>query len=55
MILAEMFLSKESLNAICKAKGKTKGALDVATLGAKYGISGSTVRRVWERNKELCK
>jgi hypothetical protein len=55
MVLSEMLLNNKSLNAICKAKGKTKGALDVATLGAKYGISGSTVRRVWERNKELCK
>lgn len=50
-----MILKEKDIIAICKAKRKTKGALDVATLGAKYGISGSTVRRVWERNKEPCK
>ena len=50
-----MILKEKSIIAICKAKSKTKGVLDVATLGAKYGISGATVRRVWARNRELCK
>jgi hypothetical protein len=50
-----MILKEKAILAICKAKSKTKGVLDVATLGAKYDISGATVRRVWARNKELCK
>ena len=51
----EMILKEKAIIAICKAKSKTKGALDVATLGAMHGISGATVRRIWARNKELCK
>ena len=50
-----MIMKEKDIVAICKMKSKTTGALDVATLGAKYGISGSTVRRIWGRNKELCK
>lgn len=50
-----MILREKYIIAICKLKSKTKGKLDVATLGAKYGISGSTVRRIWDRNKELCR
>jgi hypothetical protein len=50
-----MILKEKEIIAICKLKSKTKGELDVATLGAKYGISGATIRRIWSRNKELCK
>jgi hypothetical protein len=51
----DMMMKEKDIIAICKMKSKTTGALDVATLGAKYGISGSTVRRIWDRNQELCK
>ena len=50
-----MILKERDIIAICKLKSKTKGELEVATLGAKYDISGSTIRRIWARNKELCK
>jgi hypothetical protein len=50
-----MILKEKDIIAICKIKSKTKGELEVATIGAKYGISGSTIRRIWTRNKELCK
>jgi hypothetical protein len=50
-----MIFKEKEIIAICKLKSKTKGELDVATLGAKYDISGSTIRRIWARNKELCK
>jgi hypothetical protein len=50
-----MILKEKDIIAICKIKSKTKGELEVATIGAKYGISGSTIRRIWARNEGLCK
>jgi len=39
--------------AICKRKSKCHTLLDVAELGAKYGVSHSTVYRIWRNNKQL--
>ncbi len=47
--------SLKVIKAICSKWSVTKGVTEVATLGAKYNLSFSSVYRIWAKNKELCK